>query len=77
MILRGRLAEKEISRVIRQVKDRNGEVLTKIEDQLNRWKEHFQEILNRLAPENPTDLPKGPLLDIKTGQSPRQKSREL
>ena len=41
------------------VKDRNGEVLTKIEDQLNRWKEYFQKFLNRPVPENPTDLPKG------------------
>ena len=41
------------------VKDRNGEVLTKFEDQLNRWKEYFQKILNRPVPENPTDLPEG------------------
>ena len=50
------------------VKDKNGAVLTKTDDQLNRWKEHFQEVLNRPAPENPPDLTEGPLLDIRRGQ---------
>ena len=35
------------------VRDKNRVVLTRTEDQLNRWKEHFQEVLNRPAPENP------------------------
>ena len=38
------------------VKDNNGVVLTRTDDQLNRWKEHFQEILNRPAPENLPEL---------------------
>ena len=42
------------------VKDKNGEVLTSTDDQFIRWKEHFQEILNRPAPENPPDLTEGP-----------------
>ena len=50
------------------VKDKNGAVLTRTEDQLNRWKEHFQEVLNRPAPENPPNLTEGPLLGIRTGQ---------
>ena len=50
------------------VKDKNGAVLTWTEDQLNRWKEHFQEVLNRPAPENPPNLTEGPLLGIPTGQ---------
>ena len=50
------------------VKDKNGAVLTRTEDQLNRWKEHFQEVLNRPAPENPPNLTEGPLLRIRTGQ---------
>ena len=49
------------------VKDKNGEVLTRTDDQLIRWKEHFQEILNRPAPENPPDLTEGPPLAIRTG----------
>ena len=50
------------------VKDKNGVVLTRTDNQLNRWKEHFQEVLNRPAPENPPDLTEGPLLEIRTGQ---------
>ena len=50
------------------VKDKDGVVLTRTDDQLNRWKEHFQEVLNRPAPENPPDLTEGPQLDIRTGQ---------
>ena len=50
------------------VKDKNRVVLTRTDDQLNRWKEHFQEVLNRPAPENPPNLTEGPLLDIRTGQ---------
>ena len=50
------------------VKDKNGVVLTSTDDQLNPWKEHLQEVLNRPAPENPPDLTEGPLLDIRTGQ---------
>ena len=50
------------------VKDKNGVVLTRMDDQLNRWKELFQEVLNRPAPENPPDLTEGLLLDIRTGQ---------
>jgi len=33
------------------VKDKDGNVLMKAEDQLNRWAEHFKEILNRPNPE--------------------------
>lgn len=29
------------------VKDTNGHVITKIEEQFKRWKEHFEEVLNR------------------------------
>ena len=43
-------------------------VLTRTDGQLNRWKEHLQEVLNRPAPENPPDLTEEPLLDIRTGQ---------
>ena len=43
-------------------------VLTRTEDQLSRWKERFQDVLNRLAPENPSDLIERPLLAIRTGQ---------
>ncbi|VDP49989.1 unnamed protein product [Schistosoma margrebowiei] len=48
----------------RPVKSKEGEVITNIEEQQNRWVEHFKELLNRPAPLNspnieaaPTDLP--------------------
>ena len=43
-------------RTDRPVKDQNGNVLTSDEDQLNRWREHFEELLNRLPPQNPPDI---------------------
>ncbi|VDP45945.1 unnamed protein product [Schistosoma mattheei] len=48
----------------RPVKSKDGKVITNIEEQRNRWAEHFKELLNRPAPLNlpiieatPTDLP--------------------
>ena len=52
----------------RPVKDKNGMVLLRIDDQLSQWKEHFQEILNRTVPENPPGLTEEPPLDIETRQ---------
>ncbi|KAK2165677.1 hypothetical protein NP493_1355g00016 [Ridgeia piscesae] len=37
-------------------KDKNGNVLTSDEDQLKRWREHFEELLNRPPPQNPPDI---------------------
>jgi len=39
------------------VKAKDGKSLTTTEDQLNRWAEHFSELLNRPAPETPPDIP--------------------
>ncbi|VDO53663.1 unnamed protein product [Schistosoma margrebowiei] len=48
----------------RPVKSKEGEVITNIEEQRNRWVEHFEKLLNRPHPLNapnievaPTDLP--------------------
>ena len=38
------------------VRDRNGEVLMKSDDQLRRWEEHFQETLNRPNPEEEASI---------------------
>ena len=40
----------------RPIKDKNGNVLTSDEDQLKRWREHFEELLNRPPPQNPPDI---------------------
>ena len=37
------------------VKDKDGNPLT-TEEQLKRWAEHFEELLNRAAPETPPDI---------------------
>ena len=46
------------------VKDSNGNVISKNEEQLKRWKEHFQEVLNRPPPIITPDLEEGQTLDI-------------
>lgn len=38
--------------------------LSKLEDQLRRWKEHFQKVINRSPPINPPNLEPGPTLNI-------------
>ena len=40
----------------RSIKDKNGNALTSDEDQLKRWREHFEELLNRPSPQNPPDI---------------------
>ena len=40
----------------RPIKDKNGNVLTSDEDQMKRWREHFEELLNRPPPQNPPDI---------------------
>ena len=40
----------------RPVKDRNGKTLVGMEQQLARWAEHFEELLNRPSPQNPPEI---------------------
>ena len=54
------LVGEELSRA--PVKDKNGVVLTRTDYQLNRWKEYFQEVLNRPASEDPPDRTEEPPL---------------
>ncbi|VDP51109.1 unnamed protein product [Schistosoma mattheei] len=44
----------------RPVKNKAGEVITNIEEQRNRWVEHFKELLNRPAPLNPPNIEAAP-----------------
>ncbi|VDP18584.1 unnamed protein product [Schistosoma margrebowiei] len=44
----------------RPVKSKEGEVITNIEEQQNRWVEHFKELLNRPAPLNPSNIEAAP-----------------
>ena len=38
------------------VRDKEGKVITKEEDQRTRWAEHFQEVLNRPNPVRPAEI---------------------
>ncbi|VDP85780.1 unnamed protein product [Schistosoma mattheei] len=44
----------------RPVKSKESKVITKIEEQRNRWVEHFKELLNRPAPLNPPNIEAAP-----------------
>ncbi|VDO61154.1 unnamed protein product [Schistosoma margrebowiei] len=44
----------------RPVKSKEGEVITNIEEQRNRWIKHFKELLNRPAPLNPPNIEAAP-----------------
>ena len=40
----------------RPIRDKNGTVLTGVDKQLNRWAEHFGELINRPIPQNQPDM---------------------
>ncbi|XP_073670704.1 uncharacterized protein [Paramisgurnus dabryanus] len=47
------------------VKDKEGKLLATKEQQMERWREHFKEILNRLPPSDPPEIePQTEMLDI-------------
>ncbi|CAG2189489.1 unnamed protein product [Mytilus edulis] len=50
------------------IKDKDNNILTKLEDQLERWKEHFEQVLNRPRPTDPPELQNCPILNIKTSK---------
>ena len=41
----------------RPIKAKEGNPLTTVEEQLERWAEHFKELLNRPTPEEPPEIP--------------------
>ena len=41
----------------RPIKDKKGNPLTTVEEQLKRWAEHFEELLNGPTPEEPPEIP--------------------
>ncbi|VDP54796.1 unnamed protein product [Schistosoma margrebowiei] len=53
----------------RPVKSKEGKVITNIEEQRNRWVEHFKELLNRSAPLNPPNIQAAPT-DLPINVSP-------
>ena len=47
------------------IRNRDGIILAKLDEQLARWKEHFEEVLNRPLQNNPPNLQQGSQLPIK------------
>lgn len=41
----------------RPILDKEGTMLTKQEDQMKRWAEHFKDLLNRPKPSEPANIP--------------------
>ena len=50
--------------VIQALRNKEGRLLTTVENQLAKWKEHFQKVLNRPASEQGPQLNSGDSLDI-------------
>ena len=46
------------------IKDKDNNVITEEDTRLERWKEHFEEVLNREPPENPITIIDQPPLEI-------------
>nr|KAG5710957.1 hypothetical protein BaRGS_013691 [Batillaria attramentaria] len=61
----------------RPVKDKEGNAITGTEKQLDRWVEHFEELLNRPTPPNPPDVPPADAdLPINCGKPSREEIRK-
>jgi hypothetical protein len=56
----------------RPVKDKDGNTLSKTQDQLDRWKEHFSCLLNGQQVENPPVIEDGEDLDVNIGPITRE-----
>lgn len=59
------------------MKKKNRTVLTKNNDQLKRWAEHFKELLNRPTPTDPSDIPPAETpLQVNTNNPSRAEIKE-
>ena len=59
------------------MKDKHDKAIAGEEEQKNRWREHFEEILNRLSPANTPDiLPVEPDLPVECGTPTKQKIKK-
>ena len=59
------------------IRNRDGIILAKLEEQLARWKEHFEEVLNRPLPNNPPNLQQGSQFLIKTDEISKAELSQL
>ena len=61
----------------RPVKNKQGNLLTRESQQRERWREHFQELLNRPPPDVPPDVSESRIYRSTVGGYQRRKSKEL
>ena len=52
------------------VKNKDGEVIKSEADQIERWREHFSEVLNSEAPDGLVDVPNNKSFDIDIDTNP-------
>ena len=52
------------------VKNKDGEVIKSEAGQIERWREHFSEVLNSEVPHDPVDVPNNELFDIDIDTNP-------
>ena len=55
------------------IKEKDGNILSSEEDCKNRWKEHFEEILNRPISVNPINNSDGDYIELTTSVSQKKK----
>ena len=59
------------------IKDKNGVILTSEEDPMGRWRDHFEELLNRPAPSYQPDIPlASEVLEVNCERSDREEIRK-
>ena len=62
----------------RPIKDKNWVILTSEEDQMGRWRDHFEDLLNRPAPSKPPDIPfASEVLEVNCERPDREKIRKV
>lgn len=67
----------KFSKPERPVKDKQGNTINSLDQQMTRWAEHFEELLNRPAPPNPPDIePANVDLPINCGKPTRAEIRK-
>ena len=62
---------------INKLQVKNGLILTGEEDQMGRWRDHFEELLNRPAPSNPPHIPRASeVLDVNCENPDREEIKK-
>ena len=60
----------------KSIRDLQGKVIKIMEEEMMRWKDHFEQVLNRPEPSNSPNLTEGPELTIRTGNITKSEIRD-